>query len=254
MTLINQFDEKKFVNIFGIRFLNANYETARSLILNGGLMVVPAAPALAKIGEEDKYYKALLKSDFAIPDSSLMVNLWQLKKLKTLKILSGQRFLYEFIRDDKIDLSDNIFLIDPNKEESIANRELLEKHQIAVDPSYQYIAPIYNKDNITDYKLLKLLKERNPKVILINLGGGVQERLGLFLKNNLTYRPSIICTGAAIAFFTGYQTRVPVWFDKIYLGWLMRCLSGTKYIRRYIKGLKLIPMILCNNTEKKYSQ
>lgn len=109
----------------------------------------------------------------------------------------------------------------------------------------QYVAPIYPKDNIVDYKLLNILENLKPKFILINLGGGVQERLGLFLKNNLSYKPSIICTGAAIAFFTGNQGKTPVWFDKLCLGWLFRCISNPKlYIKRYYNALRLIPLMV----------
>ena len=60
-------------NIFCIHFINGDYKTAISLLKKGALMVVPAAPALATIKEDQLYYNALLNSDFAIPDSGLMV-------------------------------------------------------------------------------------------------------------------------------------------------------------------------------------
>lgn len=239
-----------FVKILGIKFLNGGYSTAKKIILKGGLMVVPAAPGLAEIFNDKKYYNALIKSDFAITDSSLMVNLWRLTHLKNMKILSGQRFLYKFIRDEELELSGNLFLVDPNSEESKSNRKFLGKYNIFIEPSLQYVAPFYSKSDIFDDKLLNILENSKPKFILINLGGGVQERLGLFLRNNLSYNPSIICTGAAIAFFTGHQGRTPVWFDKIFLGWLYRCISNPKiYVKRYFKALKLIPLMLFNNMD-----
>lgn len=242
---MNYLNKINIVSIFNIKFLNGNYSQAKQLLLNGGLMVAPAAPALATIHENKKYYDALKNSDFAIPDSSLMVNFWQLVNFKRMRLLSGQRFLYEFLKDPELELSGNIFLVDPNLRESKSNRKLLKKYSIKVKSAMQYVAPFYNKNNIVDYNLLKIIKLNRPKFILINLGGGVQERLGLFLKNNLDYNPAIICTGAAIAFFTGHQGRTPVWFDKIYLGWLFRCVTNPRlYIRRYYKGLKLIPLIL----------
>ena len=42
------------------------------------------------------------------------------------------------------------------------------------------------------------------------------------LKNNLKYKPMIICTGAAIAYFTKDQAPINNFIDKIYLGWLLR--------------------------------
>ena len=58
--------------------------------------------------------------------------------------------------------------------------------------------------------------------MIINLGGGVQEKLGLYLKRNLNHETKIICTGAAIAFLTGLQANIPNIVDKIYMGWLWR--------------------------------
>jgi UDP-N-acetyl-D-mannosaminuronic acid transferase (WecB/TagA/CpsF family) len=61
----------------------------------------------------------------------------------------------------------------------------------------------------------------------------------------LSYNPSIICTGAALAFKTGRQVKMPIWIDQIYLGWLYRCISNPKtFVPRYIKGFKLFNIIL----------
>ena len=47
-----------------------------------------------------------------------------------------------------------------------------------------------------------------------------------------------------MAFITGAQVHIPMWADRIMLGWLFRCLSspGT-YMPRYLDGLKLIPLL-----------
>jgi UDP-N-acetyl-D-mannosaminuronic acid transferase (WecB/TagA/CpsF family) len=79
---------------------------------------------------------------------------------------------------------------------------------------------------------------------MINIGGGVQERLGFYLKENLSYRPSIICVGAAIAFITGQQAAIPVWADTLMLGWFLRCLHAPKkFAPRIWKGLRLMPLL-----------
>ncbi len=121
-----------------------------------------------------------------------------------------------------------LFLVDPNEKEATLNQKYLKSLRILIKDDDHYIAPFYNKDNIVDYVLLKLIEEKKPKYILINLGGGVQERLGSFLKNNLSYQPGILCTSAAIAFFTGQQVFIPRWVDKLYLGWLWRCFSNPR--------------------------
>jgi len=93
--------------------------------------------------------------------------------------------------------------------------------------------------------LLDIIEKKKPKYIIINLGGGVQERLGLYLKNHLSYIPGIICTGAAIAFLTGRQANIPNYADKFHLGWLYRCIENPKkFIPRYLRGFLLLPLLI----------
>lgn len=75
----------QFIRILDINFLNGGYSHAKKLLMKGGLMVVPAAPALASIRQDRKYYNAIKESDFAIADSSLMVIIWMLINRKRLK-------------------------------------------------------------------------------------------------------------------------------------------------------------------------
>jgi len=234
-----------YFNIFCIHFINGDYKTAISLLKKGALMVVPAAPALATIKEDQLYYNALLNSDFAIPDSGLMVLVLKIFKFIRIKKLSGLAFLDKFLNENILKENHCLFLVDPNEKEATINQKYLKSLRILIKDDDHYIAPFYNKDNIVDYVLLKLIEEKKPKYILINLGGGVQERLGSFLKNNLSYQPGILCTGAAIAFFTGQQVFIPRWVDKLFLGWLWRCFSNPHvFIPRYLKGFKFILMLL----------
>ncbi len=103
---------------------------------------------------------------------------------------------------------------------------------------------MYPQGEISDPALLSWVETHKPPYIIVNLGGGVQERLGFYLKQNLSYRPSIICVGAAVAFLTGLQAPIPEWADKFMLGWFFRCLhSPRKFIPRYWKALRLIPVL-----------
>jgi len=208
-------------------------------------MVAPAAPALATITKDKEYHLALTNSDFAIPDSGLLVLL--LKYLKKIRInkLSGLTFMQNFLKEEAIKTKKCLFLIDPNEKEMLSNHMFLRSKGVLLDPTDHYIAPIYTSEKVKDRELLQSLEKKRPKYILINLAGGVQEKLGLYLKNNLPYKPGIICTGAAIAFLTGKQPSIPPLFDSLHLGWLLRCLKNPrKFIPRYLKGLQLIPLIL----------
>jgi N-acetylglucosaminyldiphosphoundecaprenol N-acetyl-beta-D-mannosaminyltransferase len=115
---------------------------------------------------------------------------------------------------------------------------------LSVTPECCYIAPIYPTGSVADSDILDWIEKRKPPYIIINIGGGVQERLGFFLKEHLSYRPSIICLGAAVAFITGLQANIPAWADSWMLGWLFRCMHAPgKFIPRYWKALQLITIL-----------
>jgi hypothetical protein len=115
----------------------------------------------------------------------------------------------------------------------------LSRQGIEVSERDRYIAPVYGK-TLEDAELLKRIDQRRPRHVVVTLGGGTQERLGLYLKQNLPYRPAIYCVGAAIAFLSGDQIRIPRWADRFYLGWLFRVISNPpRYMPRYWDARKL---------------
>ena len=82
---------------------------------------------------------------------------------------------------------------------------------------YNYIAPKYKTKNLHDVYLLKILKKFKPDYIIVNIGGGIQEILGLYIKENYKKKTSILCTGAAISFYTKDQAPINIFIDKYYL-------------------------------------
>ena len=95
-----------------------------------------------------------------------------------------------------------------------------------------------------DLYLLKILKKFKPDYIIVNIGGGIQEILGLYIKENYKKKTSILCTGAAISFYTKDQAPINIFIDKYYLGWLVRLIFNPAiFLKKYIIGLKLIPMV-----------
>ena len=79
---------------------------------------------------------------------------------------------------------------------------------------------------------------------MINLGGGTQEVLGNYLKKKLNYKPSIICTGAAISYFTKQQAPLTNFLDNIFLGWLVRIIfNPIVFLPRYLLAFKLFFLV-----------
>lgn len=234
----------EFRQILGIRFFVGGAGRAIHLLRNGGLLVVPAAPALKNLAEDSGYRDALLGADVAIADSGLMVMIWNLVQKDDIRRLSGLKYLRELLTISDIRTTGRSLWIMPSVESASTNLAWLRQHGIEVSFDDVYLAPVYG-DCIEDEVLLTRIRERRPTHIIVAIGGGTQERLGLYLKNNLSPVPAIHCIGAAIAFLSGDQVHIPAWADHFYLGWLFRCISQPKrFVPRYWAARKLIGLML----------
>ena len=231
--------------ILGIRFFTGTAEqSVEQMKSKGGLVVVPAAPALINLPTQSAYREALVDADLAITDSALMVLLWNLLHRDKIRRTSGLEYLSKLLNDPEARFPGNTFWIMPNPDSASRNLSWLRSQGILVPDSHVYMAPMYQGD-IDDPKLLAQLRELRPKHIIVAVGGGTQERLGMYMKHALDYRPAIHCIGAAIAFLSGDQVRIPVWADRNGLGWLLRCISDPRrYVPRYWSARKLVGLML----------
>lgn len=233
--------------ILGIRFFTGEADAILAHLENGGLLTAPAAPALIELGKDLEYTASLLESDIVIPDSGLMALLWFIRTGKPLPKLSGLKLLRLLLNQKELKTKGTSFWIKPTYDAQTKSFNYLKNKGFSLTEEDFYIAPMYNRGSIKDPLLIEILNNRRPSYIFINIGGGKQEVLGLYLKENLSYKPAILCTGAAIAFLTGEQANIPEWADKLGIGWLLRCVKNPKkFALRYIKALKLIPILLRN--------
>ena len=234
----------KIITFKGIKFYNYNINQILSKLKNGGYLVAPAASALAKINENKNYYNALKESKVAIFDSGFFCILLRIFKNYEIKKFSGYLFFQKFLNLKKIK-NKKILLVDPSKKDSYLNKLLLNKNKFYKVQSY--VAPLYKKNKIEDFKLLKLVKKYKPNFIIINIGGETQEILANFLYFELKNKTIIICTGAAIGFMTKTQAPINNFLDKYYLGWLVRVTyNPQKFFFRVIKSFSLINLFFEN--------
>jgi len=232
--------------ILGLYFFNGSLADALKLSRKGGLVVAPSGPGLASdLTNCGVYARALLEADLVLPDSGLMCLWQQWFCTETINRISGLTFLTGYLKNWSVE-KESSFWIMPDEKQAKANLSWLSQNMdYPARECDVYIAPMYRKTgDIEDSILLNKIRESKPSTIFIQVGGGVQERLGLFLKNNLEYRPTILCTGAALAFLSGEQVRIPSWVDRFYLGWLLRCFFAPQiYIPRYLKAFRLLYLL-----------
>lgn len=237
--------DARFQQILGVRFLVGDAQEAIDLVSrSGGMVVVPAAPALKNLAHDHGYREALLEADFAIPDSALMVLVWNLLQRDRIRKVSGLKYLRTLIDQPDFRKPGATFWVMPNPASLYRNRAWLHKIGISLTNDDMYVAPMYT-GAIEDPALVRRIEERRPRHVVLGLGGGTQERLGLYLKRNLDFRPAIHCIGAAIAFLSGDQVRIPRWADSLGLGWMFRAFSDPRrFGPRYWDARNLAPLIM----------
>lgn len=221
-------------SVLGVRFFNGAPEKAvKEMSARGGLLVVPAAPALVNIQYDRAYRRALFESDLAIADSGFMVLLWRALYWQSITRVSGLAYLKCLIRTPQLRNPGELFLVVPTHAAAEKARSFLSGCGVELAWENCYVAPHYG-NKVSDADLVFVLTRIRPVHIVIAIGGGAQEKLGLYLRETLDYRPAIHCIGAALGFLTGDQIRIPDWADRLYLGWLIRLSTNPRlYFRRF---------------------
>jgi exopolysaccharide biosynthesis WecB/TagA/CpsF family protein len=191
----------------------------------------------------------MLSADLAIADSGLMVLTWRLFGHEKVQRISGLKYLKQLLAKLKREGNARLFWILPNKR---ARQKLLDsfRHEaFSIKSDDCYVAPRYGLD-VEDRHLLALIEKRQPAHIIIAIGSGPQEKLGHYLREDLSYRPAIHCTGAALGFITGDQITIPDWADRFFLGWFFRLIAQPQiFIPRLTRGLAL-PWLIWKYGEK----
>jgi UDP-N-acetyl-D-mannosaminuronic acid transferase (WecB/TagA/CpsF family) len=229
--------------ILGVDFFAGDAQRVVEQISRGGLLVVPAAPALKDIASNEAYRDALTNADMAIADSAFMVLVWNWLQRDSMRRLSGLTYLRQLLLQPNVRTPGNTLWVMAGPGNERKNLDWLALQGIAVPATHVYQAPMY-RGEIDDAELVERLRILRAKHVVITLGGGTQERLGIYLKRNLDYLPAIHCIGAAIAFLSGDQVRIPAWADHFYLGWFFRCVSAPgRFIPRYWSARKLVPLL-----------
>ena len=226
--------------ILGIRFFNGNVDEAIALMSqHRGFLIAPSGTCLARLRDDERYRRAVVVADMALPDSGLMVLLWRLLQREKISRISGLKYLKHLLRKLKGEGAGEIFWVLPSER---ARQKLFRwSHRDAFPTASKncYVAQQYNLE-VEDQNLLGLVEKQRPGHVIIAIGSGAQEKLGYYLRENLSFRPVIHCTGAALGFLTGEQIPIPDWADRLYLGWLLRLMSQPhRFGPRLIRGLEL---------------
>lgn len=233
---------KPTVQLLGIRFFNGDVDEAvESMFQRGGFLVAPSGTCFARLREDARYRCALLAADLAIADSGLMVSLWRLLRRENIQRISGFKYLKHLLEKLK---GEEVFWVLPNERAQEKLFDWSRREAFPITRENCYVAPRYGPE-VEDRNLLGMIQQHRRAHVIIAIGSGAQEKLGHYLRENLSYRPAIHCIGAALGFITGEQTAIPGWADRLYLGWLWRLVAQPHvFIPRLSRAVELPWLIL----------
>ena len=231
--------------ILGIRFFDGTVaEAVHRALDHRGLIVAPSGSCFSRLTEDAVYRTAMTQADLVLPDSGFMVLLWRLLRGRRITRISGLAYLKELLRRPELKGKGTVFWILPHEEAHEKTVTWLQGHEFATIPDDFHVAPIYGS-RVEDPSLVERISARQPHHVIVALSGGVQEKLGFYLRENVGYRPAFHCIGGALGFITGYQIAIPAWADRLYLGWLLRLLSNPRrFLPRALSAFALPALIM----------
>jgi UDP-N-acetyl-D-mannosaminuronic acid transferase (WecB/TagA/CpsF family) len=244
-------------------FVGTAAEAIAHISKYGGLIVAPAAPSFIALQDDPDYRRAIADADLAIADSGWAVLFWRLLRREKLSRISGLALFKALLETADARIPRNLFFILPSEKAKTKTLEFGRVSGYSITNDDCYVAPRYfscshgsvsceerervsqkRGYSIADDALVAILQSRKPKHIIIGIGGGMQDKLGSYLKHQLTYGPGIYCIGAAPGFVTGDQVVLPMWADRFFVGWIFRIIDQPRhYLTRYWKA-RLLPLLI----------
>jgi UDP-N-acetyl-D-mannosaminuronic acid transferase (WecB/TagA/CpsF family) len=221
-------------------FIGTPAEVIAYISKHGGLVVAPAAPSFIALQDDPDYVRAITNADITIADSGWAVLFWRLIQREKLTRISGLALFKTLLETAEARISQNLFFVLPSEKAKKRTLEFAHHSGYPIGSDDCYVAPRY-QSFVQDLGLVSVLESRKPKHIIIGIGGGMQDKLGNYLKRSLSYRPAIYCIGGAPGFVTGDQVVIPTWADRIFVGWIFRLIAQPRRLLPRFWSVRRLP-------------
>ena len=255
-------------------FVGTAAEAVAHISKNGGLVIAPAAPSFIALQDDADYRRAIADADLAIADSGWAVLFWRLLRHEKLTRISGLALFKALLETADARPLRNLFFILPSQRAKTKTLQFARTSGYLITADDCYVALDYGqrgqpsltgagapslpagqgrvrvdktwtpRTGIEDPKLVSIIEHRKPNHIVVGIGGGMQDKLGSYLKHQLSYRPAIYCIGAAPGFVTGDQILIPMWADRLFVGWIFRLFAQPRTLLPRFWSVRRLPGLI----------
>lgn len=203
--------------------------------LDKGVLVTPNVDHLVKLQKDKEFYEVYQQAQWVVCDSKILYLLSKLLKRSLPEAIPGSSFFTSYYMYHKDDPDCRIFLL--GAKEGIAQKameRINEKvgREIVVgahSPSFGF-----EKNEEECYKLVEIINRSGANVLLVGVGAPKQEKWIMKYQEKIPNVNLFMALGATIDFEAGSLKRAPLFWQKIGMEWLYRCLKEPKRLfRRY---------------------
>lgn len=228
------------INYLNIKILKI---TKQELLekLKKGVLITPNVDHLVKLQKDKEFFDVYEKSEWIICDSKILYILSKIFKNSLPEAIPGSSFFTSFYEYHKNDLNCKIFLL--GAAEGIAQKAMDNINQKigrkiivgAHSPSYGF-----EKNEKECQEITHIINESGANVLLVGVGAPKQEKWIIKYRDKMPSIDIFMGLGATIDFEAGTLKRAPLFWQKIGMEWLYRCMKEPKRLfkRYFIDDMK----------------
>ncbi len=222
-----------------IQLLNIHIQSIKQIELlqqlKKGVLITPNVDHLVKLQKDEEFYNVYQQAEWIICDSKILFLLSKLLKNSLPEAIPGSSFFTAFYEYHKNNPNCKIFLLGAAEGVAVKAMERINKkvgRNIIVgahSPSYGF-----EKKQEECEKLIQIVNESKANVLLVGVGAPKQEKWIMKYRNSMPGIDIFMALGATIDFEAGTLKRAPIFWQKIGMEWLYRCLKEPKRLfKRY---------------------
>lgn len=203
--------------------------------LKKGVLFTPNVDHLIKLQKDKDFYVAYQQAEWIVCDSKILYFLSKLLKNPLPEAIPGSSFFTAFYEYHKDNPNCKIFLLGAAEGIAVKAMERINQkvgRDIVVgahSPSYGF-----EKKEAECEELIKIVNESSANVLLVGVGAPKQEKWIMKYRDRMPKVDIFMGLGATIDFEAGTLKRAPIFWQKIGMEWLYRCLKEPKRLfKRY---------------------